>query len=177
VATFGVIEGSGIDGAAHPTWPGQGQPFAGETAPDGSWYAWRVSGANHRELGRGMTVHPDLAGVLRAIVELRDGLDRAVLSYITAPAGAHWTWRLVIDSQSIAMSSRTYFRQRECAYAAAAFMEAVRAAPIPTVAGRRHRAFQVNERRTPNDQGAYGLPAQTESQDPPLSVNLGRTPS
>ena len=167
----------GSDDDARPTWPGQGQSFTGNTAADGSWYAWRVSGANHRELGRGLEVYPDLDGVLSAIEALQSGIDRTVLSLIIAPAGGHWTWRMSLDGRLVAMSSRAYYRQRECAYAAAAFTTSVRVAPVPNVSGRRRRAAQMNDRRTPNDQAAYGLPSQAESAAPPLSVNLGRTPS
>jgi hypothetical protein len=177
VASFAVIEGVGRDGDAHPTWPGQGQAFTGETADDGSWYAWRVSGANHRELGRGTEVYPDLLGVLGAIEAFQRAIDRVTLGFLIAPPGGHWTWRMSLDGRLVAMSSRAYYRQRECAYAATAFTASVRVAPIPTISGRRHRAPQVNERRTPNDQAAYGLPSQTESPGAPLSVNLGRTPS
>jgi hypothetical protein len=177
VASFAVIEGVGRDDDAHPTWPGQGQPFTGETADDGSWYAWRVSGANHRELGRGTEVYADLLAVLNAIETFQGCIDRVALSFLIAPPGSHWTWRMSLDGRLVAMSSRAYYRQRECAYGATVFTASVRVAPIPTLSGRRQRSLQMNERRTPNDQGAYGLPAQAESPGDPLSVNLGRTPS
>jgi hypothetical protein len=136
-ASFGVIGGCGTGAAARPPWPGHGQVFAGKTAGDGSWYAWRVCGANHRELGRGLNVHPRLESALQAIEHLQTHLDRGVLSYLLTPSGGQWTWRLTIDAEPVATSSRAYFRQREAAYAAAAFTAAVRVAVVPTVATRR----------------------------------------
>jgi hypothetical protein len=144
-ASFGVIAGYGTAAAAHPPWPGQGQVFAGRAAADGSWYAWRVCGANHRELGRSVKVHPRLESALSAIEQLRAHLDRAVLSYLIAPSGGQWTWRLTIDTESVATSSRAYFRQREAAYAAAAFTAAVGVAVVPTVATRRHVPVQIDD--------------------------------
>lgn len=169
--------GWGRDDEARPGWPGQGLPFTGETSPDETWYAWRLSGANHRELGRATAVQPDLASARLAIVEFRSTIDRAVLSFVIAPTGGHWTWRMIIDGVPAAVSSRSYFRQRECAYAATAFTAAVDVATVPTVADKRHRTHQMNGRRTPHGEVAYGLPAPTESPDPPLSVDLGRMPS
>jgi hypothetical protein len=151
-AWFGVIEGWGSGAVARPPWPGQGQPFSGETAADGSWCAWRVCGANHRELGRGISVHPDLDSVLDCVGHLRAHIERAVVSYAMSPSGALWCWRMTIDAAPVATSSRAYFRQRECAYAVAAFTAAIRVAAIPTAASRRHWAGQPNGRRTPKDE-------------------------
>jgi hypothetical protein len=135
-ASFGVIEGWGTAAAAHPPWPGQGQAFAGDPASDGHWFAWRVCGANHRELGRGTSVHPDLESALRSVAGIRTDVGRAVLSYAITSPGGHWTWRMTVDAQPVATSSRAYFRQRECAYAAAAFTAAVSVAMVPTISGR-----------------------------------------
>jgi hypothetical protein len=175
IASFGVIVGWGRDATARPPWPGSGLPFAGEIAADQTWYAWRVSGANHRELGRSTMVHPDIASVLSAIKEFRVNIDKAVLSFTITPAGGHWTWRMVIDGEPAATSSRSYFRQRECAYAATAFTAAIEVATIPTVPGRQQRALQMNGRRTPHGEVAYGLPAPAESLNPHLaSIPNGR---
>jgi hypothetical protein len=139
-ASFGVIAGWGTDALARPPWPGQGQPFAGRVATDGTWYAWRVCGANHRELGRGSSVHPDLEAALRSVEDLRANAGSAVISYAIAPSGGLWSWRMTIDAEPVATSSRAYFRQREAAYAAAAFTAAIAVAVIPTVSSRRHRS-------------------------------------
>lgn len=71
--------------------------------------------------------------MLAAIDHLRAHLDRAVLSYVITPSGGQWTWRLTIDAELAATSSRAYFRQREAAYAATAFAAAVPVAVVPTM--------------------------------------------
>jgi hypothetical protein len=123
--------------------------FAGKAAADGSWYAWRVCGANHRELGRDVKVHPRLESALLAIEHLQAHLDRDVLSYLISSSGGQWTWRLPIDAEPVATSSRAYFRQREAAYAAAAFTAAVRIAVVPTVATRHYVPGQIDDRGKP----------------------------
>jgi hypothetical protein len=177
LASFAVIEGWGTAAVARPPWPGQGQPFTGEVAADGGWYAWRLSSANHRELGRGIAVHASLESVLGSLLHLRANAPRAVISYSIAPSGGLWTWRLSIDALATATSSRAYHRQREAAYAAAAFTAAVRIAVIPTVACRRHRSAQMNNRRTPNGEAAYGPSAPFETLLSPPSVGLSQPPS
>jgi hypothetical protein len=177
LASFAVIEGWGTAAVARPPWPGQGQPFTGEVAADGGWYAWRLSSANHRELGRGIAVHASLESVLASLRRLRANAARAVISYAIVPSGGLWTWRLTIDAAPIAISSRAYYRQREAVYAAAAFMAAVTVAVIPTVAGRRHRGAQVNNRRTPNGGAAYGPSSPLETSPSPPSVVLSQPPS
>jgi hypothetical protein len=176
-ASFGVIAGCGTAAAARPPWPGQGQVFAGKAAADGSWFAWRVCGANHRELGRGVMVHPRLESALSAIEHLRTHLDLAVLSYLITPSGGQWTWRLAIDAEPVATSSRAYYRQREAAYAAAAFTAAVPVAVVPTVATRRHVPAQMNSRGTPNGEVAYGPSPRHETPVAAPSVGVSQPPS
>jgi hypothetical protein len=146
-------------------------------AADGGWYAWRLSSANHRELGRGIAVHASLESVLASLLHLRANAVRAAISYAIAPSGGRWTWRLTIDAVPTATSSRAYFRQREAAYAAAAFMAAVTVAAVPSVAGRRHRGAQMNNGRTPNGEAAYGPSSPFETSLAPPSVGLSQPPS
>ena len=177
LASFTLIEGWGTAAVARPPWPGQGLPFTGEVAADGGWYAWRLSSANHRELGRGIAVHASLESVLGSLLYLRANAVRALVSYAIAPSGGLWTWRLTIDAVPTGTSSRAYYRQREAAYAADAFMAAVSVAAIPTVAGRRHRGAQMNNRRTPNGEAAYGPSSPLETSLSPPSVGLSQPPS
>jgi hypothetical protein len=177
LASFAVVEGWGTAAVARPPWPGQGQPFTGEVAADGGWYAWRLCSANHRELGRGVTVHASLESVLGSLTYLRSNADRGVIGYLIAPSGGLWSWRMTIDAVSTATSSRAYYRQREAAYASAAFLAAVTVAVIPTVAGKRHRGAQMNNRRTPNGEAAYGPSSPFETALATPSVELSQPPS
>lgn len=83
---------------------------------------WRALGANNRELGR--SVHPsaDITSALQAVEWVRGGIDRAVTKTVRE-AGLGCSWRIMIDGEGAAMSSRRYQRQRECAYSLEQFLE------------------------------------------------------
>jgi hypothetical protein len=121
---FLFVLGFGEGVAAHPVWPDHHQPFEGEVDQDGSWFAWRLTGANHRELGRSSRVYPDLGSARDAVRWLQSGIERAAVAIVTVPRTSIWGWRLRIDDQPVATSCRGYARQRECNYNAAAFLAA-----------------------------------------------------
>ena len=128
---FLFVPGVGEGVAAHPVWPDLHQPFEGETDGDGSWFAWRLTGANHRELGRSSRVYPDLASARDAIVRLQAGIHAVDVAIVNPPCTGTWGWRLRVAGESVATSSRSYSRYRECAYNATAFLSATALAEIP----------------------------------------------
>lgn len=127
---FLFVLGVGQGVAAHPVWPDLHQPFEGETDGDGSWFAWRLTGANHRELGRSSRVYPDLAGARDAVVLLQTRIQEADVAILNVPRTGTWGWRLRIDDHPLATSSRGYSRHRECTYNATAFLQAASIAEI-----------------------------------------------
>jgi hypothetical protein len=124
------VLGVGEGDAAHPVWPDLHQPFEGEVDDDGSWFAWRLTGANHRELGRSCRVFPDLAGARDAAADLRDRVQDAEVTVLTVPRTGTWGWRLRLDGVAIATSSRGYARHRECTYNASTFVAAAAIADL-----------------------------------------------
>ncbi|MFE3588631.1 hypothetical protein ACFXOY_14015 [Streptomyces niveus] len=61
---------------------------------------------------------------------LREGLTRArPLIAITESSGL-WTWRLDLDGERVAVSVRSYQRQRECHYSLDNFFRSVPHAPM-----------------------------------------------
>ncbi len=93
--------------------------------------AWRLLGANNRELGRSPVWYPDLDSCREAVRVLKREID-GVTSAITAVAlpGGAWSWRLAVSGQPVAVAGRPYHRHRECAYNLSHFVAAVPGAQI-----------------------------------------------
>jgi hypothetical protein len=124
------VLGVGEGAAAHPVWPDLHQQFEGEVDVDGSWFAWRLTGANHRELGRSCRVFADLAGARDDAAALRDRVPDAEINVLTVPRTGTWGWRLRLDGVAVATSSRGYARHRECTYNASTFVAAAAVADL-----------------------------------------------
>jgi hypothetical protein len=122
---FLFVVGVGRGAEAHPVWPDVHHPFEGDLDPDGSWVAWRLTGANHRELGRSTRVFPDLAAARADVEALRGRLDDVEPRIQTVPHTSTWGWRLHLDGVPVATSSRGYARHRECTYNVSAFAAAI----------------------------------------------------
>ena len=96
------------------------RPATGAVGP----YAWRLLGANNRDLGRSATVFPDAAACETSIAALRQLADRGVATSTRDGQRGTWTWRLDAGpGLPVARSARGYVRQRECQYALAAFRD------------------------------------------------------
>ena len=102
---------------------------------------WRLVGGNNRELGRAQVpAEPDDV-CCAAVRRLLQGLDRATPKIKSAgPHGASsWTWSLELDQVTLAVSGRSYLRQRECQYSLAHFIEA---APNAVFSGEHCRVLE-----------------------------------
>jgi hypothetical protein len=81
-----------------------------------SRYGWRLIGANNRELGRSPSTYDGLAEA-RAIA----GTVRARAAELTTlvtnqESDGSWAWQAQLGGAVVAVSGRTYLRQRECQY-------------------------------------------------------------
>jgi len=108
VAARGLTSGGG---------PGQ----AGAESP---WF-WRLVGANNRELGRMAVGGGGPSDCCEGMGVLRAGLDRAVTRVKPVASADAWGWVLEIDGVPVAVSGRSYMRQRECQYSLAQFLASV----------------------------------------------------
>jgi hypothetical protein len=127
---FLFVVGVGRGPEAHPIWPDVHQPFVGDLDPDGSWVSWRLTGANHRELGRSSRVFPDLTRARADAATLSERIAQTQPTILTVPHTGTWGWRLSLDDVGVATSSRGYSRHRECTYNVSAFMAAAAVAAI-----------------------------------------------
>jgi hypothetical protein len=127
---FLFVVGMGRGPTAHPVWPDVHQQFLGEPDGEDSWVAWRLTGANHRELGRSSRVFPDLDRARQDAFTVRDRITEAQAHIVTVPNTGLWGWRMALDEAEVATSSRGYARHRECMYNVAAFVAAAATAQV-----------------------------------------------
>ena len=127
---FLIVHGCVQQGVSAPEWPTGEDPFAVRNRADGCWFSWRVLGGNNRELGRGATIHATERECLSAMAQIQAGAERSTLFIGLRPTGLWW-WQLELDGVPVAVSGRSYHRQRECRYNLEQFRSAWSAALIP----------------------------------------------
>lgn len=137
VARFQLARGTAAMRPAAERWPaewvaampeGLGWSFDRGSIDDAApSTAWRVVGANNRELGRSAATYPDLASCRDAIAFLREHIDEAEGLLANANDTGLWIWRLNIGQRWMAAAGRSYLRRRECQYNLAQFI-----AEVPT---------------------------------------------
>jgi hypothetical protein len=142
---FLFVVGVGRGPEAHPVWPDVHQNFDGELDADGSWVAWRLTGANHRELGRSTRVFADVTAARTDAMTLHARIDEVEAHILTVPHTGTWGWRLRLNEVPVATSSRGYARHRECTYNVAAFMAAAAIAELSD--GAPPRVWQLSGER------------------------------
>ena len=93
---------------------------------------WRLLGGNNRELGRSARVHAAEA-VIAEIDRVQSAFDRLSIVVSKTQTGK-WYWAASDGGERLAMSARTYGRQRECRYNAEQFLRALPLAAPPRTA-------------------------------------------
>lgn len=97
---------------------------AGVAAGGRPWFRWRLVSANNRALGQSATLFDELPTCrtsMSAAADLTGGEDLRLVSDVRTGL---WTWELVSQREVLAVSARSYQRQRECRQNAIAFREA-----------------------------------------------------
>jgi hypothetical protein len=89
-----------------------------------SWVAWRLVGANNRELGRSSQTYADLIECSESVARLRQAVLVAQAAVSVDPSTGCWYWRLDVQGVPIASAGRVYQRQRECLYSLEQFQRA-----------------------------------------------------
>jgi hypothetical protein len=97
---------------------------------------WMLVSRNNRPLGRGVTYYRTYRECREAVLRLRSDLERAKPVESTVDETGQWIWRIELDGEAVAVSSRSYLRARECSYNLDRFLEAVPRAAV--VAGTRN---------------------------------------
>ncbi|NUR58282.1 MAG: hypothetical protein HOV87_06245 [Catenulispora sp.] len=94
---------------------------------------WRLVGANNRELGRAPGEAE--AACCVAVADLRAKLPAASARVKVAAPSSSWTWLVECEGEVLAVSGRTYLRQRECQYSLWQFLAAAAVATVAEHAG------------------------------------------
>jgi len=95
------------------------------------WTAWRLLSRNNRELGRSPGKFLSTQACVAAVERLRAVASDASRILSVDDRDGRWCWRLAADGVPVAVSSRSYHRQRECVYSLDHFMAAVELAEPP----------------------------------------------
>jgi hypothetical protein len=141
VARFQLVRGTAQRGAMQ-RWPAEWLAAVPEglgwtssrELPDraSASIAWRLVGANNRELGRSSRTYADVDACREAVAFLREHIDAADSLVANASDTGLWLWRLNIGEQWMAVAGRSYLRRRECLYNLAQFVAEVPTALFPT---------------------------------------------
>jgi hypothetical protein len=87
------------------------------------WCAWRLVGANNREVARSARTFPTFHECYQAARQVQRRLDGAALTVRHDDVLNLWAWRAEIDGIAVATSGRMYQRHRECQSNATQFFE------------------------------------------------------
>lgn len=86
------------------------------------WCAWRLVGANNREVARSAQTFPTFHECYQAARQVQHRLDVAAMTVRHDDVLNLWAWRAEIDGIAVATSGRMYQRHRECQSNAAQFL-------------------------------------------------------
>ena len=92
-----------------------------DDVPDGS-VMWRLLGANNYELGRSASPYDGGDAADAAVEALLAHFNDLVAAIEAAPDGSRWQWRLFSGGLPVAISRRSFQRERECRYNLAQFL-------------------------------------------------------
>lgn len=89
------------------------------------WSAWRLLGANNRELARSYTTYPDAESCAAAIKYLQSASDRLVPAFLPGLRLGRWYWQTAAADVPLAVSPRSFGLRRECEHNVEQFLLAV----------------------------------------------------
>ena len=108
-------------------WPGGWftLPEVVATPNHAEWFAWRLLSANNRELGRSYSTFRDTSACADAVAVLRTRIGDAEPAIVAGLRTGWWHWAVSVDGVAIAISARSFTRQRECEHNLEQFMAGV----------------------------------------------------
>ena len=121
VARFQVVRAARYVYVPAPREPGAD---AGVAEPRATGFAWRFMSANNRSLARSAQTCPDVESCLAAIRILQEGLPHAV-GETSRNGNGQWVWRVRVDDEVVATTTRTYQRHVRARLMCDSFLELV----------------------------------------------------
>jgi hypothetical protein len=107
------------------SWPGDWCTDQAPATATHSWSAWRLLGANNRELARSFTTYPDPESCAAAIRYLQSASDRLVPAFLPGLRLGRWYWQTAVNEVPLAASARSFGLRRDCEQNLAQFLVAV----------------------------------------------------
>lgn len=102
----------------------------------GAWSAWRLLGANNRELGRSRHVYPDVRECAESVLLLQQQILHVAPNFLVGLHTGTWHWELYLGRTAMAVSARPFERLRDCETGYAHFVRAVPGAELTALATR-----------------------------------------
>jgi hypothetical protein len=96
------------------SWPAEWCTDQPPAAAIHSWSAWRLLGANNRELARSYATYPDAESCAAAIKFLQAASDRLVPTFLPGLRLGRWYWQTAADGAPRAVSARSFGLRRDC---------------------------------------------------------------
>ena len=127
---FLFVVGRHVRGVPTPPWPATARAALADRARTGGWVAWRLVGANHRELARSAKVFRNLSDAETAAHDLQARAPQVTSEVLTNSSNGLWWWSVSLDDAVVAVAAREYQRPRECVYNLRVALEAVVRATI-----------------------------------------------
>lgn len=91
---------------------------------------WRLISANHRDLGRSVSIYDDVLAAVHAIDGLVAGLARVERSLTCSHDDGLWRWAVRLDDADVAGASRGYRRRIECELSVKQFLALAAASTV-----------------------------------------------
>jgi hypothetical protein len=107
------------------SWPGDWCTDHEPAAATRSWSAWRLLGANNRELARSFTTYPDAESCAAAIKYLQSAAGRLVPAFLPGLRLGRWYWQTAVNDLPLAASARSFGLRRDCEQNLEQFLVAV----------------------------------------------------
>jgi hypothetical protein len=96
------------------SWPGDWCTDQEPAAAAHSWSAWRLLGANNRELARSFTTYPDADSCAAAIKYLQSAAGALVPAFLPSLRLGRWYWQTTVNGTPLAASARSFGLRRDC---------------------------------------------------------------
>jgi hypothetical protein len=101
---------------------------------------WLLISPNNRGLGRSSKIYSTYSECRTAVADLQRECKRVRPHTTVDDITGHFTWRVELGDETVANSTRSYLRARECGYNLARFLESLPKAGIADGA----RSFRVS---------------------------------
>ncbi|NHC14852.1 hypothetical protein [Motilibacter deserti] len=92
--------------------------------------SWRLLSANNRLLAKSPAGFATFAESRAAVLALCAALPRTTATAMTVPTTGRWVWSLRADGAVVAVSGRSYERERECVESLRRALAAAASAPL-----------------------------------------------